>query len=159
MNKIKILQQNHGSLCLRVVVCWPLCSESNPLIFEWIFFSFKIEETYTLTTFVDQKQSLSVLSKSMYDSLVWLAFLDLSKLLKNIMDCRSFSILKILTGYRPYSHSLYHFPCKFPSVPKRKSHKQHWAWNLCVIFINNWKTALQNCLNWHLIRDMVTRPS
>ena len=69
-----------------------LRSESNPLIFKWIFFSFKIEETYTLTTFVDQKQSLSVLSKSMYDTLVWLAFLDLSKLLKKILDCGSFSI-------------------------------------------------------------------
>ena len=46
------------------------------------FFSFKIGETYTLTTFVDQKLSLSVYSKSMYDSLVWLGFFDLSKLLK-----------------------------------------------------------------------------
>ena len=45
-------------------------------------FSFKIEETYTLTTFVDQKLSLSVYSKSTYDSLVWLRFFDLSKLLK-----------------------------------------------------------------------------
>ena len=45
-------------------------------------FSFKIEETYTLTTFVDQKLSLSVYSKSTYDSLVWLRFFDLSKLLE-----------------------------------------------------------------------------
>ena len=71
------------------------------------FFSFKTEETYTLTTFVDQKLSLSVYSKSTYDSLVWLGFFDLSKLLKKISDCRSFSLLKILTGYRPYSRSLY----------------------------------------------------
>ena len=46
------------------------------------FFSFKIEEDYTFTTFVDQKQRLSVFSISMYDRLIWLAFLDFSKLLK-----------------------------------------------------------------------------
>ena len=84
--------------------------------FRVIFFSFKIGQTYTLTTFVDQKLSLSVYSKSTYDSLVWLGFFDLSKLLKKISDCRSFSVLKILTGYRPYSRSLYYFPSKFPSV-------------------------------------------
>ena len=93
------------------------------------FFSFKIGETYTLTTSVDQKQSLSVLSKSIYDSLIWLAFLELSKLLKKILDCRSFSISKILTGFRPYSHNLYHFPRKFPSVPKRKSHKRYQSYD------------------------------
>ena len=49
------------------------------------FFSFEIEETYSLTTFVDQKLSFSIYSKSTYDSLVLLGFLDLSKLfLKNI---------------------------------------------------------------------------
>ena len=42
--------------------------------------------------------SLSVYSKSTYDSLVWLGLIDLSKLLKKISDCRSFSFLKILTG-------------------------------------------------------------
>ena len=49
-------------------------------------FSFKIEEIYTLTTFVDRQLhvSLSVYSKLTYDtcSLVRLGFFDLSKLLK-----------------------------------------------------------------------------
>ena len=45
-------------------------------------FSFEIEETYTLTTFVDQKLSFSIYSKSTYDSLVLLGFFDLSKLFK-----------------------------------------------------------------------------
>ena len=43
-------------------------------------FSFEIEETYTLTPFVDQKVSFSVYSKATYDSLVSLGFFDLSKL-------------------------------------------------------------------------------
>ena len=59
------------------------------------FSSFKIEETYTLTTFVDQKLSRSVYSKSTYDSLVWLGFFDLSKLLKKISVCRSFIVQSI----------------------------------------------------------------
>ena len=79
------------------------------------FFSFKIEETYTLTVFVNQILSFSVYSESMYslyDSLGWLGFFDLSK----FRTCWSFSVLKILTSHRPYSHSLI-FPSKFPSVP------------------------------------------
>ena len=49
------------------------------------FFSFKIEETYTLTTFVDQKLSFSVYSKSTYDSLVLAAILRFVKIIeKNI---------------------------------------------------------------------------
>ena len=40
-----------------------------------------------------------------YDSLVWLDLFDLWNLLKR-QDCRSFSILKTLTGYRPYSQSV-----------------------------------------------------
>ena len=39
-----------------------------------------------------------------FDSLDWLGFLDRSNLLK-IPDCRSFSVLKTLTGYWPYSYS------------------------------------------------------
>ena len=115
MYKITNLRRNHGGVVVRLVVCRPYAPGSNPL-FPSEFFSFKIRETYTLTTFVDHKLSLSVYSKSTYDSLVWLRFFDLSKLLKKISDCRSFSVLKILTGYRPYSRSLYCFPSKFPSV-------------------------------------------
>ena len=40
-----------------------------------------------------------------YDSLNWLRFLDKSNLLK-IPDWGSFIVLKTLTGYRPYSHSV-----------------------------------------------------
>ena len=65
-------------------------------------------------------------SKSTYDSLVWMGFFDLSKLLKKYWTCRSFRVLKILTGYRPYSYRLYYFPSKFPPVPKRESHKQQY---------------------------------
>ena len=84
-----------------------ICSGIESVRIRVIFFPFKIEETYTLPTFVDQKLSFSVFSKSTYDSLVWLGFFDLSKLLKKkILDCWSFSVLKILTGYRPYSRSL-----------------------------------------------------
>ena len=60
------------------------------------FSPFKIEETYTLTTFVDKKLSLSVYSKSTYDSLVWLGFFDLSKLLKKKKSVgRSFIVQSI----------------------------------------------------------------
>ena len=44
------------------------------------------------------------------DSFDWLGFLDKSNLLK-IPDCRSFSVLKTLTGYRPYSYSIKGKPC------------------------------------------------
>ena len=63
-----------------------LCAEIESAHIRVIFFSFKIEETYTLTTFVDHTLSFSVYSKSTYDSLVWLGFFDLSKLFKNISD-------------------------------------------------------------------------
>ena len=59
-----------------------ICSGIESVRIRVIFFPFKIEETYTLPTFVDQKLSFSVFSKSTYDSLVWLGFFDLSKLLK-----------------------------------------------------------------------------
>ena len=123
------------------------------------FFSFKIEETYTLTTFVDQKLSLSVYSKSTYDSLVWLPFFDLSKLLeKKKSDCRSLSVLKILTGYRPHSRSLSYFRSKFPSV-LRGNHTSSIRTTSPKFMYHIYQklniTALQNCLNWCLICDMV----
>ena len=143
---------------VRVVVCRPYAPGSNPLIFEWIFFSFEIEQTYTLTTFVDHILSLpqSILNRRMivwsgWDSSIW------KKLLKKISDCRSFSVLKILTGYRPYSRSLYYFPSKFPSVLRGNHTSSNRATSpkfMCHVFINNW-TAFQNCLNWCLILDMV----
>ena len=120
------------------------------------FFSFKIEETYT----VDQKLSLSVYSKSTYDSLVWLRFFDLSKLLKKkyISDCRSLGVLKILTGYRPHSRSLSYFRSKFPSV-LRGNHTSSIRTTSPKFMYHIYQklniTALQNCLNWCLIRDMV----
>ena len=119
------------------------------------FFSFKIEETYT----VDQKLSLSVYSKSTYDSLVWLRFFDLSKLLKKkyISDCRSLGVLKILTGYRPHSRSLSYFRSKFPSV-LRGNHTSSIRTTSPKFMYHIYQklniTALQNCLNWCLIRDM-----
>ena len=121
------------------------------------FFSFKIEETYT----VDQKLSLSVYSKSTYDSLVWLRFFDSSKLLKKkkyISDCRSLGVLKILTGYRPHSRSLSYFRSKFPSV-LRGNHTSSIRTTSPKFMYHIYQklniTALQNCLNWCLIRDMV----
>ena len=120
------------------------------------FFSFKIEETYT----VDQKLSLSVYSKSTYDSLVWLRFFDLSKLLKKkyISDCRLLGVLKILTGYRPHSRSLSYFRSKFPSV-LRGNHTSSIRTTSPKFMYHIYQklniTALQNCLNWCLIRDMV----
>ena len=122
------------------------------------FFSFKIEGTYTLTAFVKQQLSLSVYSKSAYDSLVWLGFFDLPKLLKKISDCRSFSVLKILTGHRPCSRSLYYFPSKLPFVLRRNHTSSIRATSPKFMYHIYQKlniTALQNCLNWCLIRDMV----
>ena len=110
-----------------------------------------------MTTFVDQKLSFSVYSKSTYDGLVWLGFFDLSKLLKKTSDCRSFSVLKILTGYQPYSRSLYYFPSKFPSV-LRGNHTSSIRTTSPKFMYHIYQklniTALQNCLNWCLIRDM-----
>ena len=55
-------------------------------------------------------------------------FLDKSKLLK-IPDCRSFSVLrKTLTGYRPYSHSV--FEQKSPFI----------SFFLCTVFVNKTKS-------------------
>ena len=121
-------------------------------------FSFKIEETYTLTTFVDQKLSLSVYSKSTYDSLVWI--LRFVKIIgkKKISDCRSLSVLKILTGYRPYSWSLSYFRSKFPSVLRGNPTSSIRTTSPKFMYHIYQKlniTALQNCLNWCLIRDMV----
>ena len=110
-----------------------------------------------MTTFVDQKLSLSVYSKSTYDGLVWLGFFDLSKLLKKISDCRSFSVLKILNGYRPYSRNLYYFPSKFPSALRGNHTSSIRATSPKFMYHIYQKlniTALQNCLNWCLIRDM-----
>ena len=110
-----------------------------------------------MTTFVDQKLSLSVYSKPTYDGLVWLGFVDLSKLLKNTSDCRSFNVLKILTGYRPYSRNLYYFPSKFPSVLRGNHTSSIRATSPKFMYHIYQKlniTALQNCLNWCLIRDM-----
>ena len=110
-----------------------------------------------MTTFFDQKLSLSVYSKSTYDGLVWLGFFDLSKLLKKTSDCRSFSVLKILTGYQPYSRSLYYFPSKFPSV-LRGNHTSSIRTTSPKFMYHIYQklniTALQNCLNWCLIREM-----
>ena len=119
-----------------------------------------MEETYTSTTFVDQKLSLSVYSKSTYDSLVWLRFFDLSKLLKkkSISDCRSLSVLKILTGYRPHSRSLSYFRSKFSSVLRGNHASSIRATSPKFMYHIYQKlniTALQNCLNWCLICGMV----
>ena len=144
---------------VRIVVCRRYAPGSNPLIFDWIFFSFKIEETCTLTTFVNHKLSLSqsILTRHM---IVWSAWHSSiwKKLLKKISDCRSFSVLKILTGYRPYSSSLYYFPSKFPSVLRGNHSSSIRATSpkfVSCIYQKLNITALQNCLNWCLIRDMV----
>ena len=47
-----------------------LCAEIESAHIHVTFFPLKIEETYTLTTFVDHKLSFSVNSKSTNDSLV-----------------------------------------------------------------------------------------
>ena len=82
-----------------------------------------------------------------WDSSIW------KKLLKKISDCRSFSVLKILTGYWPYSRSPYYFSSKFFFCSKRESHGPE-IYVSCIYQKLN-ITALQNCLNWCLIRDMV----
>ena len=82
-----------------------ICSGIESAHIRLIFFFF--EETYTLTKLVDQKLRFSVYSKSTHDSFIWLRFFDLSQLFKKYRTCRSFSVLKIVTGYRPYSHSLF----------------------------------------------------
>ena len=139
----------------------PTCSEITDIESPYIpvnFSSLKIEETYTLTTFVDQKLSLSVYSKSMYDSLVWLGFFDLSKLLEKISDWRSFGVLKIFTSYRPYSRSLYYFPNKFRSFLRGNHTSSIRATSPKFMYHIYQKlniTALQNYLNWCLICDMV----
>ena len=117
--------------------------------------------TYTLTTFVDHILSLpqSILNRRMivwsgWDSSIW------KKLLKKISDCRSFSVLKILTGYnyQPYSRSLYYFPSKFPSV-LRGNHTSSIRTTSPKFMYHIYQklniTALQNCLNWCLICGMV----
>ena len=140
---------------VRVVVCRPYAPGSNPLIIEWIFFPLKLKR---LTLWQHSVQSLTVYSKSTYDSLVWLRFFDLKKVLKKISDFRSFSVLKILTGYRPDSRSLYYFPSKFPSVfwgNHTSSIRATSPKCMCHISQKLNITALHNCLNWCLIRDMV----
>ena len=73
--------------------------------------------------------------------MVWLGFFDLKKtLLKKISDCRSLSVLKILTGYRSYSRILYYFPSKFPSVLRGKHTSSIRATSpkfMCHVFIKN----------------------
>ena len=150
MNKIINLQRNHGGLVVRVVVCRPYAPGLDPLIFEGFFFPLKLNGL----TFADQKLSLSLYSKSTYDSLVWLWFFDLSKLLKKISDWRSFSVLKNLTGYRPYSRSLYYFPSKFPSVLNHTNSIRATSPKFMYHFYQKLNiTALQNGLNWCWIRD------
>ena len=147
LNKTIDLQKNHGGLVVRVVVMQTLCSGIESAHIR-IFFSFKIEETYTLTTFVKQKLTLSVYSKSTYDILVWLGFFDLAQLLKKISDYRSNSVLKILTRYRPYSRSLYYFPSKFPSVLRGNHTSSIRATSPKFMYHIYQKlniTALQNC--------------
>ena len=56
-----------------------------------------------------------------FDSLDWLGFLAKSNLLK-IPDCRSFSVLKTLTGYRSCSHSLLLFNPVFNPCFMTKGH-------------------------------------
>ena len=100
---------------------------------------------------------LPVCSKSTYDSLVWLGFFDLSKLLKNI-GLSAFGVLKVLTGYRTYSRSLYYFPSRFPSVLRGNHTSSIRATSpkfMCHIYQKLNITTLQNCSNWCLIRDMV----
>ena len=70
--------------------------------------------------------------------------------------------MKILTGYRPCSRSLYYFTSKFPSVLRGNHTRSIRTLSPKFMYHIYQKlniTALQNCLNWHLIRDMVTRPS
>ena len=71
---------------VRVIVGRPYAPGSNLLIVDSIFFSFNIEETYTLTTlFVDQKLSLSVYSKSTYHNFGLAGILRFVKIIeKNI---------------------------------------------------------------------------
>ena len=86
--------------------------------------------------------------------LIEMGFLDKSNLLK-IPDCCSFSVLKTLTGYRPYSHSEFHLStetfgfqinfsknnfcvyyfvpqCSFITVVQRTVEKQQHQRRLCV---------------------------
>ena len=126
-----------------------LCSGIESAHIRVNIFSFEIEQTYTLTTFVDHKLSLSqsILNRRMivwsgWDSSIW------KKLLKKISDCRSFSVLKILTGYRPYSRSLYYFPSKFPSVLRGNHTSSIRATSPKFMYRIYQKlniTALQNC--------------
>ena len=106
---------------------------------------------------MSKQVSQSILNRPTYDGLIWLGFFDLSKLLKKISDCRPFSVLKILNGYRPYSRSLYYFPSKFPSVLRGNHTSSIRATSSKFMYHIYQKlniTALQNCLNWCLIRDM-----
>ena len=64
------------AVLLFAVAIWPVTGQDLQTLFSGIqsahirvnFFSFKTEETYTLTTFVDQQLSFSVHFKSTYDS-------------------------------------------------------------------------------------------
>ena len=76
---------------------------------------------------------------------------------KNI-GLSAFGVLKVLTGYRPYSRSLYYFPSRFPSVLRGNHTSSFRATSpkfMCHIYQKLNITTLQNCLNWCLIRDMV----
>ena len=132
-----------------------LCSGIESAHIRVNFFSFKIEETYTLTKFVDHKLSLSQ-SILTWHMIVWSGWDSLIE--KNIgLPVINFSVLKILTGYWPYSCSLYYFPSKFPSVLWGNHTSSIRAMSpkfMCHVFLKKW-TALQNCLNWCLIHDMV----
>ena len=59
LNQTHLLQRILGGLVVRIGDCGPGTPGSNPArIFMRFLFSFKIEETCTLTAFAEQKQSL-----------------------------------------------------------------------------------------------------
>ena len=58
LNQTNLLQRVLGGLVVRTGDCGPSTPGSNPARIYEIFFPFKIEETCTLTTFVEQKLSL-----------------------------------------------------------------------------------------------------
>ena len=117
----------------------------------WIFLLLKLKR---LTLCMLIRKSLSVYSKSTYDSLVWLGIFDLSKLLKNIR----LPIIVFWKSWPVTGHVATDYANFLLCLRLRRNHTssiQLRARNSIVIYLSIMNiTALQNCLNWRLICDM-----
>ena len=136
-----------------------LCSGIESAHIRVNFFSFKIEETYTLTKFVDHKLSLSqsILTRHMivwsaWHSSIWKNYWKKYRTAGHLVFWKSWPV----TGHIAAAFTI--FQANFSSV-LRGNHTSSISYGpeiyVSCIYQKLNITALQNCLNWCLIRDMV----